>query len=70
MSDERNPQGAGAPPKTHEIDVTHSTEFHFTLDEEKIQAIRGCIERGALRITVVGANIAAGGRFQAAYLYD
>jgi hypothetical protein len=70
MSDQRTPQGAAAPTATSQIDVTHTTELNLSLDEAKIQAIRGCIERGALRITIVGANVTAGGRFQAAYIYD
>jgi hypothetical protein len=70
MSDERTPQGAGGAPAALEIAVTHSTDLRLTLDAEKIQAIRACLEKGELRITVVGANLAASGRFQAAYIYD
>jgi len=47
MSDQRTPQGAAAPTATSQIDVTHTTELNLSLDEAKIQAIRGCIERGA-----------------------
>jgi hypothetical protein len=70
MSDERTPQGTGGASTTPEIGVTHRTDLSFTLDEEKIQAIRACLEKGELRITVIGANLTTSGRFQAAYIYD
>lgn len=59
--------------KKNSINVTHGpnkAELQLQLDPEKIAAIRGCLEKGELRISISDADIRQGGRFQASYLYD
>jgi len=52
------------------IDVARSTEISLELDDEKIQAIRSCLEKGTLTIRIADVDLSRGGRLQAAYIYD
>lgn len=56
--------------KPAQIEVMRNTELHLELDDEKIQAIRKCLETGRLTIKVQQADLSQIGRLQAAYEYD
>lgn len=56
--------------KPAQIEVMRNTELHLELDDEKIQAIRKCLETGRLTIKVQQADLSQVGRLQAAYEYD
>jgi hypothetical protein len=48
----------------------NEVELRFKIDKAKAEAIRSCLEKGELRISISEADIRKGGRFQASYLYD
>lgn len=53
-----------------EIRIERSTEISLELDDEKIQAIRACLEKGRLSIRISDVDLSQGGRLQAPYIYD
>lgn len=53
-----------------EIRIERSTEISLELDDEKIQAIRACLEKGRLSIRISDVDLSRGGRLQAPYIYD
>jgi len=57
-------------PDSDEVEVTHKTELTFHLDQKKIEAIRECLKKGPLKITVSQIDFVQGGRFRGAYEYD
>jgi hypothetical protein len=61
-------QGSGQ--RESEIEVHRTTEISLELDDEKIAAIRACLERGTLTIRISDVDLSVGGRLQAPYLYD
>lgn len=63
-------QGENEAESLSEIKIQHSTEVQLELDDEKIAAIRGCLEKGRLTIRISDVDLSQGGRLQAAYIYD
>ena len=58
------------PERLSNIDIARNTEISLELDDEKIEAIKGCLAKGTLSIRITGVDLSQGGRLQAAYLYD
>ena len=56
--------------QTSNIEVHRTTEISLELDDEKISAIRACLEKGRLTIRISDVDLSLGGRMQAGYLYD
>jgi hypothetical protein len=56
--------------RSSQIEVKRTTEIHLELDDEKIQAIRACLEKGKLSISISDVDLSQGGRLEAPYLYD
>ena len=46
------------------------TRIHFELDEEKVAAIRKCLENGRLTIRITDVDLSRTGRLDNPYLYD
>jgi hypothetical protein len=62
--------GEKGSPRVSRIEVAKRTELRFELDDEKIEAIKRCLETGQLSITVTDVDLSQGGRLEAAYIYD
>jgi hypothetical protein len=60
----------GGEQRASEIEVHRTTEISLELDDEKIAAIRACLEKGRLIIRVSDVDLSLGGRMQGSYLYD
>jgi hypothetical protein len=58
------------PERLSEIEVRRTTEILLELDDEKLEAIRACLEKGRLSIRISDVDLSQGGRLQAGYLYD
>ncbi|HUB55883.1 MAG TPA: hypothetical protein VMB04_12050 [Mycobacterium sp.] len=56
--------------RSYQIEVSKTTHLHFDVDEEKIAAIRACLAKGRLSISVTDVDLTEGGRLESAYLYD
>ncbi len=53
------------------VEITRHTEFQFDLDDEKIAAIKSCLEKGRLSIHFSNVDLSqAVGRLGDPYLYD
>ncbi|NJC73106.1 Hsp20/alpha crystallin family protein [Planosporangium thailandense] len=52
------------------IEINRHTEINLEVDEEKLQAIRSCLEKGRLSIRMSNVDLSQAGRLQAPYLYD
>lgn len=63
-------KASGGSRKKAGVTVEHTTELHLELDAEKIAAIKRCMEKGALKISVSKLNLATGGRAGGGYEYD
>jgi hypothetical protein len=52
------------------IDVECSTEISFELDDEKIAAIRACLDKGGpLTVRIKDVDLSRSGRAHAAYIW-
>lgn len=63
-------KGKARATKLPTIEIAHRTEMSFELDDEKIQAIKRCLEKGKLTITMTKLDLLQGGRAGDPYLYD
>jgi hypothetical protein len=53
------------------MEITRNTELNFDLDDEKIAAIKSCLEKGRLTITFSNGDLSQSvGRLGDPYLYD
>lgn len=53
------------------LEIKRNTELHFDLDDEKIEAIKACLENGRLSIQFSNVDLAQSvGRLGDPYLYD
>ncbi|HEY5788214.1 MAG TPA: hypothetical protein VIT65_25950 [Microlunatus sp.] len=53
------------------VEIKRSTELHFDLDDEKIEAIKSCLEKGRLSIRFSNVDLSQSvGRLGDPYLYD
>ena len=52
------------------VEVTQKTELTLQVDAEKIEAIKKCLEKGTLKITMTRIDILGGDRTGDPYLYD
>ena len=60
----------GGEERASEIEVHRTTEISLELDDEKIAAIRACLETGRLTIRVSDVDLSLGGRLRSPYIYD
>lgn len=56
--------------KAAAIEVVRKTELRFALDDAKVKAIKECIAKGTLSITVSNLDLGNVGRFGDPYIYD
>ncbi len=54
----------------YEVEVSRSTRLHFEVDDERIEAIKACLDKGRLSITISDVDLTTGGRFENSYIYD
>lgn len=59
-----------ATPRRPNIEVAHKTELSFALDADKVEAIKRCLEKGTLTITMTKVDLNEVGRADEPYLYD
>ena len=52
------------------IEVVRKTELRLALDDAKVKAIKGCLAKGTLSITVSNVDLGGVGRFSDPYIYD
>lgn len=57
-------------PGKGKFEAKEVTELSFVLDEAQKKAIRRCLDRGELRVTMSKVDFSQGGRFVGAYEYD
>jgi anti-sigma28 factor (negative regulator of flagellin synthesis) len=60
----------GGASKRPTIEIAHKTEMSFELDSEKIAAIKRCLEKGKLTITMTKVDVTTNVRADEPYLYD
>jgi hypothetical protein len=63
-------QSHGDAARLPNIEIARSTEINLELDDEKIAAIRACLEKGRLTIRISDVDLTQSGRLQAPYVYD
>jgi hypothetical protein len=56
--------------KPVEVEVSRTTQLHFDIDDAKAEAIRGCLAKGRLSISITDIDLSRGGRFENGYQYD
>lgn len=56
--------------KTPSLVVDHRVDLHFEVDSAKVAAIKRCLDKGKLTITVNRVDLSAIGRAGNGYEYD
>jgi hypothetical protein len=57
-------------PHPYDVEVSRTTRLHFDVDDERIEAIRACLDKGRLSISITDVDLTRGGRFENGYQYD
>jgi hypothetical protein len=57
-------------PNPYEVEVSRTTRLNFELDDERIEAIKACLDKGRLSINITDVDLTSGGRFENGYQYD
>jgi len=70
MASKRGKGSRKSSKKSPGLTIESHTNLHFEVDAEKIAAIKRCLEKGTLTITLSKVNLASAGRVAGAYIYD
>jgi hypothetical protein len=56
--------------RSSRIEINRSAEIHLELDDDKIEAIKRCLENGRLSISFSNVDLNQVGRMDGPYIYD
>lgn len=56
--------------RSSRIEINRNAEIHLELDDDKIEAIKRCLDNGRLSISFTNVDLSQVGRMDGPYIYD